>query len=102
EEEPHSAAWVDFNRTFHLAIFETAATPRLVSIIRGLQDASVMYIGASLKLVPNLRDEANRDHAAILAALEARDADAAVEAILKHLTVPLKALESRLAGQPKG
>ncbi len=98
-DEPHSAAWVDFNRTFHLAIYEAAASPRLAAIIRSLQDASVMYIGASLQLAPGLREEANRDHAAILEALERRDTEAAVEAILRHLTVSIGALEPSLGDE---
>lgn len=59
-----------------------------------------MYIGASLQLVPGLREEANHDHAAILDALERRDTGAAVEAILHHLTVSIGALEPSL-GDPE-
>jgi DNA-binding GntR family transcriptional regulator len=91
--EPHSAEWVDFNRIFHMAVLETAASPRLVGIIRSLQDASVMYIGASLKHVPGLREEANEDHGRILDALEKRDPEAAVAAITKHLKVSLRAFD---------
>jgi DNA-binding GntR family transcriptional regulator len=92
-EAPHSADWVDRNRVFHMAVYETAASPRLASIIRNLQDASVMYIGASLKDKPSLRDEANRDHGRILAALEARDAEAAVEALEEHLRTSIDAYD---------
>lgn len=100
--EPHSAEWVEFNRTFHMAIYESAASPRLASIIGSLQNASVMYIGASLSVLPGLRHDAIEDHGAILAALEARDVDAAVEAILRHLTVSMKAFESQLQGRSAG
>jgi len=92
-DEPHSAEWVDYNRIFHMAVIEAAASPRLAAIIRGLQDASVMYIGASLKHVPGLRDDANRDHAAILDALERRDPDAAIAAVSTHLTVAIRAFD---------
>jgi DNA-binding GntR family transcriptional regulator len=95
EREPHSAQWVDENRAFHMAVYEEAASPRLVAIIRGLQDASVMYIGASIKHVPGLRESANRDHAAILDALEKRDVEAAVDAVLEHLQVAIRAFEQR-------
>ncbi len=95
EREPHSAQWVDENRAFHMAVYEEAATPRLAAIIRGLQDASVMYIGASIKDVAGLRDNANRDHAAILEALENHDVEAAVEAVLEHLQVSLRAFDQR-------
>lgn len=94
--EPHSAQWVDFNRAFHMAVYEAAASPRLAAIIGLLQDAAVMYISASLKEVPGLREDANHDHGDILDAIKRRDADAAVDAIRRHLTVALKALEGRL------
>jgi DNA-binding GntR family transcriptional regulator len=100
-DEPHSAEWVDYNRTFHMAVYESAASPRLASIIRGLQDASVMYIGASLHDVPSLRTEANEQHARILDALERRDTEAAVEAITEHLGVALKAFEARNSKEAK-
>lgn len=92
-DEPHAADWVDRNRVFHMAVYETAASPRLAAIIRNLQDASVMYIGASLKDKPTLRDEANHDHADILAALESRDADAAVVALTEHLRTAIDAFD---------
>lgn len=96
-DEPHSAEWVDFNRTFHMAVYESGSSQRLSSIIRGLQDASVMYIGASLAESPELREEANADHAVILDALERRDTEAAVAAIVHHLGVALKAFDARNA-----
>jgi DNA-binding GntR family transcriptional regulator len=92
-DEPHSAEWVDYNRVFHMSVFEMAASPRLVGIIRSLQDASVMYIGASLKHVDGLREQANEDHAQILEALERRDTEAVVSAITKHLAVSLRAFD---------
>lgn len=91
--EPHSAEWVDRNRVFHMAVYETAASPRLAAIIRNLQDASVMYIGASLSDKPALRDEANHDHAEILKALEKRDAEAAVAALTEHLRTSIDAFD---------
>jgi DNA-binding GntR family transcriptional regulator len=93
EADPQSFDWVDRNRVFHMAVYETAASPRLATIIRNLQDASVMYIGASLQSQPSLRDEANHDHAAILDALEKKDADAAVEALEHHLRTSIDAFD---------
>jgi DNA-binding GntR family transcriptional regulator len=95
ESEPHSAEWVDANRLFHLSIYEAAGFPRLSAIIKGLEDASVMYIGASLNDVEGLRETAVHDHGAILAALEKGDADAAVEAVVTHLGLAIKAFEAR-------
>jgi DNA-binding GntR family transcriptional regulator len=92
-DEPHSVEWVDRNRVFHMAVYETAISPRLASIIRNLQDASVMYIGAYLKHKPSLREEANQGHAEILDALERRDAEAAVKALDEHLRTSINAYD---------
>ncbi len=92
-DDPHSATFVDLNRVFHMAIYEAGTSSRMLSIIRSLEDAAVMYIGASLKRVPGLRESAIEEHSAILRALEARDPDAAVEAIRTHLQLPMKAIE---------
>lgn len=89
--EKHSATFVDLNRTFHMAIYEAGVSSRLVQILRGLEDAAVMYIGASLKTVPGLRDQAIHDHGDIIAAIENRDVEAAVAALEHHLRLPLKA-----------
>ena len=93
-DEPQGAEWVDFNRNFHMMIYESAG-PRLSNIIRGLMDASVMYIGASLKEVPNLREEANHDHSEILEAVTRRDVEAATAAVIAHLDLSIRALEKR-------
>ncbi len=93
-DEPHSVDWVDRNRVFHMAVYETAASPRLAAIIRNLQDASVMYIGASLKHKPGLREDANHGHAEILDALERRDVEAAVRALDEHLRTSIDAFNT--------
>lgn len=94
EAEPQSAEFVDLNRTFHMAIYEAGASSRMVQILRGLEDAAVMYIGASLGTVPGLRDQANHDHGEILEAIERRDVEGAVAAIQHHLQLPLKAIST--------
>ena len=93
-DEPQGPEWVDYNRNFHMMIYESAG-PRLSTIIKGLLDASVMYIGASLKEVPDLREKANHDHSNILDALTRRDVEAATAAILDHLDLSMRALEQR-------
>ncbi len=92
-DDPHSATFVDLNRTFHMAIYEAGTSPRMLAILRSLEDAAVMYIGAALKKVPGVRETAIHDHGRILDALERRDAEAAVVALLQHLRLPIKAIE---------
>jgi DNA-binding GntR family transcriptional regulator len=53
-----------------------------------------MYIGASLKHKPGLREDANHGHAAILDALEKRDVEAAVEALDEHLRTSIDAFDA--------
>lgn len=96
--EPRSEEWVDANRAFHTAVLEAAASPRLAAIIRSLEDASVMYIGASLNEVPGLREDAIADHGEFLEALERGDVEAAVEVAVRHLGLALRAFESRTTG----
>jgi len=91
-DDPHSASFVDLNRTFHMAMYEAGTSSRMLAIIRSLEDAAVMYIGAALKQVPGLREQAIQDHEEILTALENGDVDAAVDATRRHLTLPIKAI----------
>ena len=93
-DDPQSSSFVDLNRIFHMAIYEAGVSSRMMSIIRSLEDAAVMYIGAALKQVPGLRDQAIHDHGEILEALERRDTEAAVAAITSHLKLPVKAIEA--------
>ncbi len=87
---PHSAAWVQLNRDFHMAIYEMAGRPRLVSLLRSLQDASVMAVSAKLQRFPNARQGANSEHGQLLDAVERRDLDGAVAVILQHVTMPFR------------
>ncbi|MFT7476247.1 MAG: DNA-binding GntR family transcriptional regulator, partial [Verrucomicrobiales bacterium] len=45
---PHSAAWVQLNRDFHMTIYEASNQHRLVAMVRSLQDASVMAVSARI------------------------------------------------------
>jgi len=87
---PHSAAWVQLNRDFHMTLYEMANRPRLVSLVRSLQDASVMAVSAKLQLLPNLREEANVEHGQLLEAVRNRDLEAAKKVILQHVTMPMR------------
>lgn len=90
--DPWSPGWVTLNRDFHLTIYEAAGSPRLLAILRGLLDASVMYVSAAALEVPDLRTRANNDHAEILEALESHDAARAVAHIEEHMNIPRSVL----------
>lgn len=87
---PHSAAWVQLNREFHMSIYDMADRPRLITIIGSLQDASVMAVSARLQRVPSIRDTANAEHGDLLVALRERDLEKAVEVLLHHVTLSIR------------
>lgn len=89
---PESAEWVMMNRDFHMTIYEAADSPRLLAILRGLIDSSVMYVGAVWHVLPDLRERAGSDHEEILQKLTTGDAAGAVEVIKRHMTIPRSVL----------
>ena len=62
------------NRRFHFAIFDAAGLPRLSRLLRQLWEATDAYRALYFQSVAN-RDRVGHEHAAILAALRARDAE---------------------------
>ena len=94
-KETNPTRWVQLNRNFHMSIYETAVSPRIATIIRSLQDASVMYVGVALGQ-PGLLPEANEGHSAILEAVRSGDQDAAAEATLNHLQSSMEAFDNVL------
>ncbi len=87
---PDSAAWVGLNRDFHMTLYEMANRPRLISLIRSLQDASVMAVSARLQQVPDLRRSANIEHGQLLEAMRHRDLESASKIIIEHLSTSLR------------
>lgn len=101
ESENHDIGlWVDRNRRFHHALDPTTS-PRLVGILRGLRDASAPYTALSLTAEAERDaaahaahiDAANRDHRALLNALECGDADAAAGIARRHLDLTVRVFE---------
>jgi DNA-binding GntR family transcriptional regulator len=77
EDDP---AYIDLNRQFHFAMYEYARSPLLMSLMR--------LLWASLHGGPKVlrtHAESARQHDEILAALRARDADAAAEHTRHHI-----------------
>jgi DNA-binding GntR family transcriptional regulator len=62
------------NRRFHFALFDAAGMPRLTRLLRQLWDASDVYRALYFGQAVN-RDRVRTEHAAMLAALERRDAE---------------------------
>lgn len=87
---PHSAAWVQLNREFHMTIYEASNLQRLTSLIGSLQDASVMAVSARLQRMPGVRHTANDEHSQLLDAVRRRNLDEAVAVLLYHLSLSIR------------
>ncbi len=82
---PDSAAWVELNRKFHMALCTPSNRPRLVATIQKLQDGSVMAVSSNIK-VASSRRQANREHGQLVDALEAGDVERATAVMLEHIS----------------
>lgn len=82
--------WVQGNRAFHGKVYEAASSQRLVSVITGLQSTQVVFVSATLRKSPDLKESATADHLAMLQAIRDGDAEELVALTLKHLTIPIR------------
>jgi DNA-binding GntR family transcriptional regulator len=72
------------NAAFHSHLYDASRSPRLVSLIADLRDASMMYL-RFLGADQSSADHGHAEHRAILAACEAGDAERAAAAVEDHL-----------------
>jgi DNA-binding GntR family transcriptional regulator len=82
--------WVQGNRAFHRKIYDASSSQRLVSLIKSLQDTQVVFVSATLRRSPLLKETATRDHNEMIEALVAGDAERLVEVTVRHLTIPIR------------
>jgi len=83
-------AWVHGNRAFHQKLYEASSSRRLVSLISSLQDTQVLFVSATLRRSPTLKETATADHEAMIQAARDRDARTLTEVTLRHLTIPVR------------
>jgi DNA-binding GntR family transcriptional regulator len=81
----HLPTWVELNRDFHMTMYGASNRSRLLSIIRSVQDGSVMAVAGRLAHKTGVREEANHEHTNLVDALRARDADRALAVLQHHL-----------------
>ncbi len=84
--------WVRTNTRFHSVIEQASGNRRLASVLRQLHGLSSLYVSHSLLSEPSRFERGNAEHAEILEAVIAKDADAAVDAVLRHLDGTLRTL----------
>ena len=86
------SAWAETNVRFHSVIERASGSPRLVAIVRQLHALSSLYVTHSLLSAPERLLRGNAEHQEILEAVIQGDADAAVDAVLRHLDGTLRVL----------
>lgn len=91
DDEVH--VFFDTNNTFHEALVRGSRNDKLYEVHRMLVGQMVPYLPRSLELRGNL-EQSVAEHEAILAAIEARDADRAARLLAEHIEVPQRVLES--------
>ncbi|MYT34079.1 FadR/GntR family transcriptional regulator [Streptomyces sp. MspMP-M5] len=84
ERETDTTAWVAMDTLFHLAVAEAARNPVFRRVIEEIRDALARQ-SAFLTDVGGRREQANREHRAIVEALVERSEQDAAEAMRHHL-----------------
>lgn len=82
--------WVQGNRAFHQKLYEASSSRRLVSLIKSLQDTQVVFVSATLRKSPILKETATKEHGEMIEAVESRDIGRLIEITLHHLTIPIR------------
>ncbi len=93
--EVSQQAFLQLNAQFHAQIAHCSGNERLARLVISEQATTAAFV-AFLGVDPASADEAHGEHAAILAALAARDADRAAAAMADHLLARGDALRTRL------
>lgn len=79
-----SASWTAAHTDYHHTLLTACPNPRLLAVADSLRDAAELYRQWSVPLAPTHRDIA-AEHRTILAAVLARDVDAASVALAAHI-----------------
>ena len=99
DEEADPASWVDLNLRFHFLFYEATGGGRLTAILKGLEEATTLYVAQAQRWHPEIRRKANEAHRTFVAACRARDVDEAVAALAGHaaLSIEMTDEEERLS-----
>ena len=76
--------WSDLNWEFHAVLYAPAGRKRLLGLIRQISNPTDRYIRVLISNA-NYRGRAEREHRAILAACEVRNAEAAAALLDQHI-----------------
>lgn len=85
------ATWAELNWQFHNVLIQ-GANPRLRSIVKVLQDASVLYVAHDVTHDAERITSGNAEHHLILEALRAGNVDAAANHLKAHMAATLSGI----------
>jgi DNA-binding GntR family transcriptional regulator len=92
--------WVAAHAEIHHTLLDGCANQRLKDIAESLRDAAELYRRWSVPLGQGSPRDVASEHAAILAAVLARDADRAVECLRSHIEYTTNVLLASLTAEP--
>lgn len=100
DEETDLASWVDLNLRFHFIFYEATGGGRLTAILKGLEEASTLYVAQAQRWHPEIRRKANEVHRALIAACRTRDVARATAVLAGHaaMSIDMTDEEERLSG----
>lgn len=93
------ARWVELDASFHAAIARASGIRVFIDLQATMGTAAARQ-SETLNLIAHRRDAANREHAAIVAAIDAGSPERAQEAMTAHLVQVRRAVEDLLIGAP--
>lgn len=93
------AQWVQLDATFHAAIARSSGNQVFVDLQATMGTAAARQ-SETLNLIAHRRDAANREHAEIVAAIDAGSPPRAEDAMTAHLVQVRRAVEELVLGSP--
>jgi DNA-binding GntR family transcriptional regulator len=82
--------WVELNTQFHLVFHESTGVIRLISILKGFEEASTVYVAQAQRWHPEIRKRADDEHQALIEAFRARDEERAAAVMQGHAAMPIE------------
>lgn len=89
-KEPDLGNWVELNTQFHLVFHVSTGVNRLVSILKGFEEASTAYVAQAQRWHPEIRRRADDEHQALIQAFRARDVVRAAAVMQGHAAMPIE------------
>lgn len=93
DAEQDDTAWVALDAQFHVAVAAASQNPVFAKVIEGIREA-LSGQSSFLNRLGGRRERANREHRAILDAINAADYDAATAAAAEHLDRVAQSLQA--------